>query len=274
MSPGITRISSNGCTDSNNTDSAERPGFEIIKTDSLGNKKVLIIGGLGFIGSNVAHKMVEEGAEVTILDACLDPYGWNFFNIDGLPIKFIKGDIRDRELIEEIIKDKNIIIDCAAQVSHTISMSNPILDVEINCQGPLSLLEACRKSNPSVKIIYASSRGVIGGVRDGLAHEESPTNPIDINGINKLSAEKYYLLYQKLYGIKVCILRINNGYGPRSQVRTGDYAIINWFIKKALLGEEITLFGDGGQIRDYSYAEDIAEAFVLAAKKDISSGEI
>lgn len=246
----------------------------MIPESNLNGKKVLIIGGLGFIGSNIAQRMAEEGAEITILDACLDPYGWNFFNVNGFNHKFIKGDIRDQELLSELVKDKDIIIDCAAQVSHTLSMSNPLLDADINCKGPLTLLEACRKNNPHAKIIYASSRGVIGGIKEGLADEESPTNPVDINGIDKLSAEKYYLLYNRLYDIKCCILRINNGYGPKSQVKTGDYAIINWFIKKAILNQEITLFGGGEQVRDYSYVDDIAEAFVLAAKREESNGEI
>lgn len=238
-------------------------------------KEVLITGGLGFIGSNIAHKCASLNANVTIYDACLDPYGWNFANIREIKnkIKLIKGDTRDFELVKKTMNGKDIVFDCASQISHTISVKQPFLDLEINCKGPLNLLEAARKANDGVKFVYAGTRGQIGKMMHSPIGEEHPTNPVDMNGINKLAAEKYYLLYNKLYGIKATSLRINNAYGIRCQMRHGDYAIVNWFIRKALLSEQIAIYGTGKQTRDYSYVEDIVDAMVLAAQSKKADGE-
>ncbi|MBI5224906.1 SDR family NAD(P)-dependent oxidoreductase [Candidatus Micrarchaeota archaeon] len=241
------------------------------------SKKVLITGGLGFIGSNIAQKLVPLGADVAIYDACLDPYGWNFANIKEIKgkVKFVKGDTRDTEKLKAHAKDCDYIIDCASQISHTISIKNPFLDIDINCNGALSVLEAARNANNNkIKLVYAGTRGQIGRMVYNPIDENHPTNPMDMNGINKLAAEKYYFLYSRLYGFPVSSLRINNAYGIRCQMKHSDYGIVNWFLRQAMENKQITINGKGEQTRDYSYVEDIADAFVLALQSEKANGEI
>jgi len=246
------------------------------KLKSKAGVKVLITGGLGFIGSNIAQKLVPLGAEVTIYDACLDPYGWNFANIKEIRdrVRFVKGDIRNFELMKKHLRGVDVIIDCASQISHTLSIKNPFLDIDINCRGAITVLEAARRVAPNAHLIYAGTRGQIGRMVYSPIDENHPTDPVDMNGIDKLAAEKYYMLYHKLYGMKTTSLRINNAYGPRCQMRHGDYAIVNWFIRKAMLNEQITINGRGLQTRDYCYVEDIADAFVLSTLNKRTFGEI
>lgn len=239
-------------------------------------KKVLITGGLGFIGSNLAHKLFELGAKVFIYDACLDPYGWNFKNIKEIKdkLKFIKGDIRNFELMKKVVRNKDYIFDCASQVSHLISVKNPFLDIDINCRGAITVLEAVRYVNKETKLIYAGTRGSIGKMEYSPVDEKHPTNPFDMNGIDKLSAEKYHMLYNRVYGIRTTSIRINNTYGERAQVKHDDYGVINWFIRRAILNEEIVIHGDGSQTRDYNYVEDVVDAMILASKSEKSNGEV
>ncbi len=246
------------------------------KLKAMEGKEVLITGGLGFIGSTIAHKSVSLGAKVTIYDACLDPYGWNYANIVEIKdkVSVLKADVRDFDKLKNAVRGKDYVFDCAAQVSHTLSMSDPFLDLDINCRGALNLLEACRRFNDRVKIVYSSTRGVVGTPKYSPVDEEHPTNPADIQGINKLAAEKYFMLYNNAYGLNSCSMRISNAYGPRAQVKTGDYAIVNWFIKRVLSGEPLYVYGDGSQTRDYIYSEDIAEAMILAAQSEKSNGQI
>lgn len=244
--------------------------------DPMEGKRALVLGGLGFIGSNLAHKLVSLGAEVTIYDACLDPYGWNFVNITEIKekVRFIKGDIRDLELLKEAVKDKDFMFNCAGQVSHVDSMKDPFLDIDINCRGNVTTLEACRQSNDRIKIIYAGTRGQMGGLKYSPADENHPDNPTDIYGADKLAAEKYHFVYYSAYGIKSCSLRINNTYGPRHQMKHGKYGILNWFIRRAMLGEPIEVFGDGSQTRDYNYVEDVSDAMILAAQSSKADGQV
>ena len=242
----------------------------------LKDQEVLITGGLGFIGSNLAHSLIALKANVTIYDACLDPYGWNFANIKEIKDKvtFLKADTRDMDILKKHIKEKDIIFDCAAQLSHTISMENPFLDIDINVRGTLNVVEATRQVNDKAKLIYASTRGVIGKMLYSPIDENHPTNPVDINGINKLTAEKYYMLYNKIYGLNTTSIRINNTYGIRSQMKRGDYSIINWFIGLVLQNKPIPIYGDGSQTRDYNYVQDVVDAIILTAQRKESTGEI
>ncbi|MEK6954525.1 MAG: SDR family NAD(P)-dependent oxidoreductase [Candidatus Micrarchaeota archaeon] len=243
---------------------------------ALSGKKVLITGGLGFIGSNIAHALVSKGAKVTIYDACLTPYGWNFANIKEIKdkVKFIKGDIRDMAKLKHLLPDQEYVIDCASQISHTISIKDPFLDLDINCRGALTILEAARKVNDGIKFVYAGTRGEIGRMVYSPIDEEHPTNPVDMNGIDKLAAEKYYLLYNRLYGMRATSIRINNAYGIRSQMKHADYGIVNWFMKMAMLNQQITINGKGLQTRDYTYVSDIADAFALALASKKADGEV
>ncbi len=233
----------------------------------LAGKKALITGGLGFIGSNLAQRLVHEGVEVTLLDACLEPYGWNPANITEIheELLFVKGDVRDRELLEKMVEGKDYIFHLAAQVGREISMADPGLDVDINCNGTIALCRAVAEANPAAKVVYAGSRGQIGEPVYLPVDENHPDHPTDVYGINKLAAEKYLFLYGKIYGFAAVSLRLNNVSGPRCQMQHGYYGILNWFIRNAMQGRPITVYGDGLQTRDYVYVGDVVDAFVRAA---------
>lgn len=243
--------------------------------DSMPEERVLITGGMGFIGSNLAHLLVKLGAEVTLYDAMLAGYGGNPANIKEIEdkVNFVRGDVRDYETLKEHVKDKDLIFNCAAQVSHLDSMSNPSLDLDINCVGGINLLEACRRFNDGVRIVYAGTRGQMGRLKYSPADENHPDDPTDVYGIHKLAAERYHLLYHKVYGIKSSSIRINNTYGPRHQMKHNKYGVLNWFIRLALENRTITIYGDGQQIREYNYVDDVSDAMVLTAQSDKSDGE-
>ncbi len=242
----------------------------------LKDKSVLITGGLGFIGSSIAHRCVDLGAKVTLLDACLEPYGWNFANIREIEdrIHFIKGDVRDKKVIGQSVPEAEIIFHMAAQVGREISMEDPKLDTDINCMGILNILESARQMDSPPKIIYAGSRGQVGEPVYLPVNEKHPDHPTDIYGINKLAAEKYLLLYHKVYGIPAVTLRLNNVYGPRCQMHAGFYGILNWFMSNAMQGRPITVYGEGSQTRDYVYIDDVVDAFVRSAIANEVVGEI
>ncbi|MBD3374892.1 SDR family NAD(P)-dependent oxidoreductase [candidate division KSB1 bacterium] len=234
--------------------------------ESLEGKEILITGGLGFIGSNLAHRLVHEKAQVTIFDAMLDPYGWNRANVKGVEdrINIIKGDVRDRTALKKAMENKDVVYHLAAQVGREISMENPYLDTEINCTGTLNLVQICAEMQCPPRVVYAGSRGQIGEPVYLPVDEDHPTLPTDVYGINKLAAEKYILLYGHVYGFPAVSLRLNNAYGPRCQMQHGFYGILNWFIKNAMQEKPITVYGDGLQTRDYVYIDDIVQAFYLA----------
>ncbi len=239
-------------------------------------KRILITGGLGFIGSSIAHRCVELGGDVTLLDACLEPYGWNMANIDGIAdcIHFIKGDVRDAGTVTPLVRNADIVFHMAAQVGREISMEEPDLDVSINCLGTLNVLEAARGMAAPPRILYAGSRGQVGEPIRLPVDESHPDHPTDVYGINKLAAEQYALLYHTVYGIPAVSLRLNNVYGPRCQMHAGFYGILNWFMSRAMQGEPITVYGDGLQTRDYVYIDDVVDAFIRAAASDAAAGEI
>jgi UDP-glucose 4-epimerase len=237
-------------------------------------KEVLITGGLGFIGSSIAHRCVRLGAGVTVMDACLEPYGWNEFNISGIEkeITLIKGDVRNAALMKRLVSGKHIVFHMAAQVGREISMENPSLDAEINCLGTLNCLEAARHQDEKPKIVFAGSRGQTGEPVTLPVTEDHPDHPTDIYGINKLAAEKYCFLYGKVYDIPVTSLRLNNVYGPRCQMHANFYGILNWFMSLAMKGEPIPVYGEGLQTRDYIYIDDIVDAFIRASLADATNG--
>jgi len=233
----------------------------------LKGSSVLITGGLGFIGSNLAHRLVREGARVAIYDACLDPYGWNPANIDTIRdrIEFVQADVRDQQALARWVRNQDFIFHLAAQVGREISMADPALDIDINCNGTIQLCRACAEVNPGVTIVYAGSRGQIGEPVYLPVDEDHPARPTDVYGINKLAAEMYLFLYAKIHGFKAVSLRLNNVYGPRCQMQHGYYGILNWFIRNAMEDRPITVYGDGLQTRDYVYVDDVVDAFARAA---------
>jgi UDP-glucose 4-epimerase len=238
--------------------------------------RVLITGGLGFIGSSIARRCVSEGRQVTLVDACLEPYGWNFFNIRDISdqVRFVEGDIRNPDLMGSLVAEADVVFHMAAQVGREISMENPKLDAEINCIGTLNVLEAARKSGVPPVIVFAGSRGQTGEPEVLPVDESHPDRPTDVYGINKLAAEKYLFLYHQVYGIPVVSLRLNNVYGPRCQMHAGFYGILNWFMANAMTGKPVTVYGQGLQTRDYVYIEDVVEAFHLAAFNEKAVGQM
>ncbi|MBI3341912.1 NAD-dependent epimerase/dehydratase family protein [Candidatus Curtissbacteria bacterium] len=247
-----------------------------MKNNRFKGKNVLVTGGLGFIGSNLAIELVGQGARVEVLDALIPDMGGNRFNIHPIlkNIKVTIADMRNRLKVKKAIKDKEIIFNLAGTLSHVDSMTNPFLDLEINCNAQLCLLEACRQFNPSVKIVFAGTRNQYGRTLYSPVDEKHLQEPTDINGINSIAAEKYHLLYGKIYGIKTTSLRMTNTYGPRHQMHHPKQGVLNWFIRQLIDGEEIKLFGDGTQIRDVNYVSDVVDALMLAAVSAKSNGEV
>ncbi len=246
-----------------------------VNKDSFIGKKVLITGGAGFIGSSLTHALVALGAEVTVLDAMLPLYGGNDFNLEGIKdkIKFVVGDIRDKNLVEKLVSGQDYIFNLAAQVSYIDSKTEPFLDLDINCNGHLTVLEAVKNISPAARIIFSSSRMVYGKLQTNPVNEDHPTNPLSIYGIHKLTGEKYYRYYHDTFGLDTIAARIPNPYGPRQQIKHNKYSIVGWFLRQALEGRKITIFGDGKQVRDYLYIDDIVEALLHLALRGVS-GEV
>jgi UDP-glucose 4-epimerase len=239
-------------------------------------KKVLITGGLGFVGSNLAHALVPLGAEVLLVDSLIPSYGGNLFNIDGIEsrLKVNIADVRDANGMEYLVRGQDVLFNLAGQVSHIDSMTDPMTDLEINCKSQLSILEACRKMNPEIRIVYASTRQIYGKPKSLPADENHPVLPTDVNGINKASGEMYHRVYGEVYGLRTKSLRLTNTYGPRQLLKHNRQGFTGWFIRRVVLGEEIQLFGDGEQKRDFNYVDDVVEAFLLAAASEDSQGDV
>ncbi len=238
-------------------------------------KRILITGGLGFIGSNLAHALAGHCAELTLVDSLIPQYGGNLFNISGIEdqVRVNIADVRDESSMRYLVRNKDIIFNLAGQVSHLDSMQDPFTDLEINCRSQLAILEACRKNVGDVKVLFAGTRGQYGRVEKLPADEETPLRPMDVNGINKIAGESYHLLYNRVYGIRACSLRLTNTFGPRHHMRTSRQGVLSWFIRLAIDGKTIQLFGGGEQQRDFNYVDDVVGAFLLAAANDAADGE-
>jgi UDP-glucose 4-epimerase len=244
--------------------------------EELSKKKVLITGGAGMIGSTLTHIAVGLGANVRIVDAMLPLYGGNVFNLRGLEnrIEFLRGDIRDANLMQEAVKGVDYIFDLAAQVSYVHSNRDPLLDLDINCRGHLIVLEACRQFNPRARVIFSSSRFVYGPTQYIPVDENHPTDCTSIYGIHKLNVEKYCSFYHAAFNLETTCVRIANPYGPRQQMKHNAYGIVNWFIRLAMDGKPLTIYGDGRQIRDYIFVEDAAKGLLAVALSLDTAGKI
>lgn len=242
----------------------------------LAGKRVMITGGLGMIGSTIAAKLVAAGAEVTIVDSCIEPYGANLFNVreirDRVTVNI--SDIRDRESMKVLVRDRDIIFNLAGQVSHNDSINDPYLDADINYIGHLNVLECLRRYNRDAVVLHAGSRLQFGRIERNPVNEDHPLRPRSPYALNKTAAESTYQFYHEVYGIKTVAFRIANPYGPRSQMKHSKYSIINWFIRQAMEDKAITIFGDGSQVRDYIYVEDLADALILAATVHGCHGQV
>ncbi len=245
-------------------------------SDAFSGKQVVITGGLGFIGSNLARRLLDLGADVLLVDSLIPEYGGNLFNVDGLEpeLRINIADVRDANGMQYLLQRQEFLFNLAGQVSHIDSMRDPMTDLEINCRSQLSILEACRKGNPGVRIIYASTRQIYGRPVKLPADETHPIQPTDVNGINKAGGEMYHLLYHQVYGLRTTSLRLTNTYGPRQLVKHNRQGFASWFIRQAVLGEEIQLYGDGSQKRDFNYVDDVVDAFLRAAAAPEAVGEV
>lgn len=239
------------------------------------NKNILITGGAGFIGSNLAIELVAFGAKVLIIDSMIAGYGGNLFNIEPVKKKLRVEivDIRDTKTMDKMVRHQDIIFNLAGTLSHVDSMKDPITDLDINCRAQLSLLESVRKYNPSAKIIYAGTRNQYGRAKYLPVDENHPLEPTDVNGINCIAAEKYHLMYTKVYGVKTISLRMTNTFGPRHQMKHSRQGVLNWFLKQIMEGEQVVLYGTGKQIRDVNFVDDVVEALLVTASSDKGWGE-
>ncbi len=242
--------------------------------------RVLVTGGLGFIGSNLAMRLLDLGAQVLVVDAMIPESGANEFNIDPVKdhprLSVRTVDIRDVLAMERLVRNQEVIFNLAGQVSHIDSMNDPFNDLEINCRSQLALLESCRRNAPATKVIFASTRQIYGRVPDEQlpVDERQPPNPVDVNGINKLAGERYHVLYNNVHGVRTSVLRLTNTYGPRMLVKNNRQTAIGWLIRQAMDGEDIAVFGDGSQLRDFTFVDDVVEAFLIAGANDAANGQV
>jgi UDP-glucose 4-epimerase len=244
--------------------------------ESYKNKRALITGGLGFIGSNLARRLVGLGAHVTLVDSLIPVYGGNLFNISDIKVQLNCNisDVRDPHAMAYLVKDQDFLFNLAGQTSHMDSMTDPQTDLDINATAQLSILEACRKINPNIKLIFASTRQLYGKPDYLPVDELHPIRPVDVNGINKLAGEWYHLLYNNVYGIRACALRLTNTYGPAMRVKDARQTFLGVWIKLLLEGKPIKVFGDGEQLRDFNYVDDCVEALLLAGASEKSNGKV
>jgi UDP-glucose 4-epimerase len=243
---------------------------------SFRDKQVLITGGVGFIGSNLARRLVSLGAGVTLADSLIPLYGGNLFNIDDIRERVTLNitDVRDPFAMAYLVQGKDYLFNLAGQTSHLDSMTNPQADLDINAGAQLSILEACRQYNPGVKIVFASTRQLYGKPAYLPVDEAHPIRPVDVNGINKLAGEWYHLLYNNVYGIRACALRLTNTYGPGMRVKDARQTFLGIWIRNVIEGKPLLVFGDGTQLRDFNYVDDVVEALLLAANNPRADGQV
>ena len=240
------------------------------------NKNILITGGAGFIGSNLARRLVADGNTITVADNLIPEYGGNIRNLNDIQnkISFSLSDVRDVAAINDLIKGHDYLFNLAGQTSHLDSMHDPITDLDINAKAQLSILEACRKHNPDIRIVFASTRQIYGNPKYLPVDEKHPLHPVDVNGINKIAGEQYHILYQEVYGIESSVLRLTNTYGPRMRIKDARQTFLGIWIRNLLQGKPIQVFGNGKQRRDYNYVEDVLDALLIAATEKNAVGKV
>jgi dTDP-glucose 4,6-dehydratase/UDP-glucose 4-epimerase len=231
---------------------------------------------LGFIGSSLARRLVGQGAKVTLIDSLIPAYGGNLFNVEDIKDRLTINisDVRDTHAISYLVQGKDFLFNLAGQTSHQDSMENPFTDLEINATSQLAILEACRKHNPGIRLIFASTRQLYGRPEYLPVDEAHPIRPVDVNGINKLAGEWYHLLYNNVYGIRACALRLTNTYGPGMRVKDARQTFLGIWIRSLLEGTPIKVFGDGRQLRDFNFVEDAVDAFLSAALDPKAEGQV
>ena len=244
--------------------------------DAYAGSGVLVTGGMGLIGSNLARRLVDLDAKVLLVDNLSPDYGGNLYNIFGIEdqVRLNISDVRDEETMRYLVQGQDYLFNLAGQTSHGDSMRSPYIDLDINSRGQLSILEACRHSNPEIKIVFASTRQLYGKPQYLPVDEGHPINCPDVNAINKLSAERYHLLYHEVYGIRSSVLRLTNTYGPGMRAKDAKQMFLGVWIRLLIEGQSLQVFGDGTQVRDFNYVDDVVEAFLLAGALDKADGEV
>jgi dTDP-glucose 4,6-dehydratase/UDP-glucose 4-epimerase len=238
--------------------------------------KALITGGLGFVGSNLARRLVGAGAKVTLIDSLIPEYGGNPFNVQDIRdrVSVSITDVRDPHAMAHLVQGQDYLFNLAGQTSHLDSMSNPMTDLEINAAAQLSILEACRQHSPKVKLVFASTRQLYGRPRYLPVDEKHPASPVDVNGINKLAGEQYHLLYNDVYGLRASCLRLTNTYGPAMRVKDARQTFLGVWLRNALQDKPILVYGDGSQLRDFNYVDDAVDALLIAAADARADGKV
>jgi UDP-glucose 4-epimerase len=246
-----------------------------VSWDIFAKRQVLITGGLGFIGSNLARRLVGLGAKVLLVDSLIPEYGGNLFNIAGIEdqVQVNISDVRDEHSMRYLVQGQDYLFNLAGQTSHLDSMNDPYADLEINCRAQLSILEACRKYNPNIKIVFASTRQIYGKPDYLPVDEHHLLRPVDVNGINKMAGEWYHILYNNVYGIRACALRLTNTYGPRMRVKDARQTFLGIWIRLILEGKPFEVW-EGEQLRDFTYVEDAVDAFLMAAANEAANGQV
>ena len=242
----------------------------------LAGKRVLITGGLGFIGSNLAGRLVRDGARVAVCDAMIEGYGGNFANVAEVrgDLEIHLSDVRDETEMARLVQGRDVVFHLAAQVSHVLSLSNPYPDIDINIKGTAALLEACRKHNPEALVVRSGTRGQYGPAVRLPVSEETADDPRGIYEISQLSAEMICRTYTRIHRVRTVPLRLTNVYGPRAQMRHSHFGVVNWFVRLALEGRPIPVFGTGKILRDFLYVDDCVEALVSVAAEPAAIGEV
>ena len=242
---------------------------------SFAGKRIIITGGLGFIGSNIAQRLVAAGAHITLVDSLIPEYGGDLYNVSEIAeqVKINISDVRDDHSMRYLIQGQDYLFNLAGQTSHMDSMQDPETDLEINCRAQLSILEACRHYNPDIKVVFASTRQIYGKPDYLPVDEKHMLRPADVNGINKMAGEWYHILYNNVYGIRACALRLTNTYGPRMRVRDARQTFLGIWIRLLVEGKAFEVWG-GEQLRDFTYVDDAVEAFLLAASRENANGQV
>jgi len=242
---------------------------------SFDGKRILITGGLGFIGSNLARRLVDLGARITLVDSLVPEYGGNLFNIEGIQdrVRVNISDVRDEYSISYLVQGQEFLFNLAGQTSHADSMQDPYTDLDINCRAQLSILEACRKHNSGIKIVFASTRQIYGKPEYLPVDEKHLLSPVDVNGINKMAGEWYHILYSKVYDLRACALRLTNTIGPRMRIKDSRQTFVGTWTRLILQGKPFEVWG-GEQMRDFTYIDDAVDALLAAATSDAMHGQV